>query len=242
MKQKIKIMKAKPELSDQEINSYMDFDGLLAKQKQHTTMPVRNIMRWGILIAVVGSLSLWWFTQEEVAEKPESIITNQQADATKSPVDQPAVENVTPQQQSNDKAVVDETKNKEQHSTTPPIQKEVAEGTAVPSVRESVYLQAEPVEGYAHLYQYFGNELVYPPAAIKDSVQGVLTVSFTVNAEGKPEGISVTNSLGELFDKEAIRLIQNMPAWKPAMLNNKPVPSKMALPLTFQIQKVKVQE
>ena len=36
MKQKIKVMKEKPELSDDEIRSYMDFDRLVANAKTYT--------------------------------------------------------------------------------------------------------------------------------------------------------------------------------------------------------------
>jgi TonB family protein len=103
-----------------------------------------------------------------------------------------------------------------------------------------MYRQAEPVDGYASLYEYFSSSLVYPVDAPSDSIQGVLTVTFTINAEGKPESISIHNSLGKAFEREAIRLIQEMPEWKPAQLNNKPVPSKMSLPLTFQIKEEKL--
>jgi hypothetical protein len=61
-----------------------------------------------------------------------------------------------------------------------------------------------------------------------------------VNTDGKPENITIKQSLGEPFEKEARRLIENMPLWKPATLNGKPVSSQMSIPLTFQIQKVNV--
>ena len=107
---------------------------------------------------------------------------------------------------------------------------------------EDVYVQAEPVQGYALLYAYFNDHLVYPPSAVKDSVQGVETISFVVNAEGKAEKVEVKQSLGEAFDKEARRLVAGMPAWKPATLNGRPVPSSIALPITFQIQRIKSKE
>jgi TonB family protein len=242
MKQKIRIMKPKPELSDQEIRSYMDFDGLLVKQKQHTPIPVGNGLKWGVLVVLLGSISLWWFTQEKGVVHPESPMINEKNIEDKPQADQSVVDSTETHQQSKEKVVDGKAPNIEQSPAGQQVQKKGTPETPVPSPQESVYFQAEPVEGYAHLYQYFSAELVYPSLAIKDSVQGVLTVAFTVNTEGKPENIHVTQSLGEVFDQEAIRLIQNMPAWKPATLNNRPVPSKIALPLTFQIQKVKVQE
>src|SRR6478752_5428087 len=101
MKQKIKIMKPKPELSDQEISSYMDFDGLLAKQKQYTPIPFRSIVRWGILIVLVGGISLWWFSHDDVVQSQDSTSVNEAIVDDTSQRDQPVVE-VAPQQ-SNDK-------------------------------------------------------------------------------------------------------------------------------------------
>jgi len=241
-------MKSKPEVSDQEIRNYMDFDGLLAKQKQRPSPFSRNIGWWGLLMITVGSISFWWFTQEEVVKTEDIVAVTEEITDDKSHTDQsaavePVTENtITPPRPEEKEVDRNAEKTRKQSPVTIESHDEVKTETTVPTPQESVYLQAEPAQGYAHLYQYFSAELVYPPAAMKDSVQGVLTVSFTVNVEGKPERINVTQSLGELFDREAIRLIQNMPAWKPAMLNNKPVPSKIALPLTFQIKKVKAQE
>jgi TonB family protein len=98
------------------------------------------------------------------------------------------------------------------------------------------------VQGYDHLYKYFTDNLRYPPEALKDSIQGVLTVSFTINSQGLPERISVTNSFGDAFEKEATRLIEGMPDWKPAMLDGAPVKSKITLPLTFRYRRIKAPE
>ena len=116
-----------------------------------------------------------------------------------------------------------------------PVIKEGSE----PTQKESEYVQAEPAKGYSDLYDFFSTNLEYPADGLKDSIQGVQTISFVINTAGKPEQIQVVNSLGEPFDKESRRLIENMPAWKPATLNGKPVESKISIPITFQIQKVK---
>jgi TonB family protein len=101
-----------------------------------------------------------------------------------------------------------------------------------------VYLQAEPLEGYTHLYAYFNENLLYPPQAVKDSVEGIETVSFTIDQQGMPTLITITQSLGPLFDQEAIRLIRQMPAWKPATLNGHPVASQLSVPLTFELKRI----
>jgi TonB family protein len=104
------------------------------------------------------------------------------------------------------------------------------------------YQQAEPLDGYSSLYDYFSANLVYPSESVKDSVEGVQTVKFIINTDGKPENIEIINSLGPLFELEAKRVIESMPQWQPAMLNGKPVPSQISLPVTFRINKITIKE
>jgi TonB family protein len=215
MKQKIKVMKEKPELSDDEIRSYMDFDRLVANAKTYTgTSKFPNLLTRVVPAIVISGILVWviFFTppekEPEVTSVPENTVN------AASPVLTPAP----------DKKV---TKN--------PLPSEAGQA-------KEVYVQAEPVDGYSFLYDYFNTNLSYPPEAIKDSIEGVQTVSFQINAEGKPERIQVKQSLGGPFEKEAARLIENMPAWKPATLNGKPVASQVSLPLTFQLRKAKPNE
>jgi TonB family protein len=106
------------------------------------------------------------------------------------------------------------------------------------SATDDIYLQAEPIEGYEALFEFFRENLKYPQDAIKDSIQGVMKISFVINEEGKPVNIRTEETLGKLFDAEAVKLIESMPPWKPALLNGKPVKSRISLPLTFEIRKV----
>ena len=104
------------------------------------------------------------------------------------------------------------------------------------------FVQAEPVNGYPDLYAYFDRELKYPQEALKDSLQGVVTVIFTVSLQGEPEGIRIENSLCEPFDREVFRVLGNMPLWAPATYNGKPVESKVSLTLTFHYKKVNAKD
>lgn len=108
----------------------------------------------------------------------------------------------------------------------------------IDATRDS-YLQAQPRQGYDHLYSYFNENLAYPAHALKDSVEGISTVSFTIDENGQVSRITVTQSLGAEFDKEAVRLIREMPAWQPATFNGRPVASQLSVPLTFQLKRIK---
>jgi TonB family protein len=236
MKTKVTIMNKRQGLADEEIDRFKNFDALLSKYK---TAPISTGKMQGVKLiismVIVGgiALSVFYLTKDN----GEQITTHKQAK-----------EVINAEEKVPNKILADTITTSIQNqkdSEQKPVQKEilkqkpeVKKETPISSTKP-VYIQAEPIEGYAHLYEYFNKELIYPAAALKDSIQGVLTVSFTINKAGLPENLQFTNSLGQPFEEEAIRLILSMPSWKPATLNNQPVASRLSLPLTFQIQALK---
>ncbi len=244
MRQKISIMKHKENPSDEEIQSYMNFDSLL--EKRNITIRAartKSFLKWGIPAFVVTVALVWFFLRQDytptvaatTSKTTDSVGGTKKTNLPSVPVDTSNAQNIARQKHaarvpSKPGAM---SQQKEQKETSP--SKQIIE----PLTKESEYKQAEPVQGYPELYKFFNSNLIYPGAALKDSIQGIQTISFVINKEGKPEHIQVVNSLGEPFEMEAKRLVENMPAWKPATLNGKPVASKVSLPLTFQIQKIK---
>ncbi|GAB3532969.1 hypothetical protein GCM10027443_17540 [Pontibacter brevis] len=67
----------------------------------------------------------------------------------------------------------------------------------------------------------------------QSTVEGRVVVSFLVNEKGELKEIEVLKSLCSSCDKEAVRLIENMPNWIPAEENGKPIPKRMILPISF---------
>lgn len=248
MKQSLTIMKHKPELPDEEIRSYMDFDRLVADKQLAVRMNKKyTVVKWSLavitLMVLVGG-GLYFFREEQKPDvvPPQETLPAAEPAETPSKTDPNALEvkpeATVPLRKEEGPAQIEETKPAHAKKNDPKPASSHISSTKV----EDVYVQAEPVQGYALLYAYFNDHLVYPPSAVKDSVQGVETISFVVNAEGKAEKVEVKQSLGEAFDKEARRLVAGMPAWKPATLNGRPVPSSIALPITFQIQRIKSKE
>jgi hypothetical protein len=74
---------------------------------------------------------------------------------------------------------------------------------------------ARPVAGYSAFGHYIEQNIRYPA---EDSVIGraAVVLQFTVTSEGKITGIRPLRSPGERFAEEAIRLINEGPAWVPA--------------------------
>ena len=248
MKQKIKIMNYKQELSDEEIQSYMNFNRVLENRKAALiSMRRKAILKWSSPILLVTLLTIGFFAinHDRAATKNESLdqgAVESLGDAT--PALTPS-DSVQPPKLESRKAepVKEETEPIKREDTPPPsasvIPEKTKENLDQPVESAEGYAQAEPLDGYPHLYSYFNAHLVYPASALKDSIQGVQTISFIINKDGSVEQIEVEQSLGAEFEKESIRLIQNMPEWKPARLDGKPVATRISLPITFQIQKIK---
>jgi TonB family protein len=251
MNQKIKIMNPPPQLSDDEIRSFMDFEALLKQQKAIARGKYRSV-KWLIGIAVVSIGILSFYVTTKILHPEESTIADLQKEAsTSNNPDQNRTAVPSPKDSSGNSAVKNDqlqlndsarTILPDDQRNSSPVPSAAENKKTVPEEsrpREDIYLQAEPVDGYEVLYEYFNKNLKYPSEAIADSVQGRVMVTFVVTAEGKPNQINVVQNLGTPFEMEVIKLIEQMPLWKPATLNGKAVPSKITLPLTFQIQRIK---
>ena len=241
-------MKQWPDPSDEEIISYMDFDTLRKKQLEFAARK-RNrytILKWLVPALMLLSLGAWYYGfNESKVEAPE---TFQKAEVQANQLPKPS-ETVAPVKDSTLLKVTEDVNMGKpiKHEIVKPKYPEVKPTAVNTNVIEnttsveSIYIQAEPMEGYAALYTFLNVNLQYPRESVKDSTQGVQTISFIINVEGKPENIQFVESLGIPFEKESRRLIESMPLWKPAKLNGKPVASKLVLPITFQIQTVKAE-
>ena len=91
--------------------------------------------------------------------------------------------------------------------------------------------------GQQAMMQFLGENIIYPPEAQKYGIQGRVICQFVVNKDGSIGDVNVIRSSGDAsLDKEAIRVIQTMPRWKPGMQRGKPVRVKYTVPLNFRLQ------
>jgi hypothetical protein len=73
----------------------------------------------------------------------------------------------------------------------------------------------EPTEGWARFDDYIARNIQVPDELkSKQPLSGEVELSFDVNNNGEPVNISVTKSLCEKCDQEAIRLLKEGPKWK----------------------------
>ena len=91
-------------------------------------------------------------------------------------------------------------------------------------------------EKTADLKEYLASEIVYPPRAYKYKIQGRVYVQFMINEDGSISNALVVRTLDKDLDKEALRIIRNMPAWKPAKNDGKSVLMVYTCPVVFTIK------
>lgn len=241
MKSKIKIMKTCPQVTEQEISSFMDFDAVLKQrdmllhQRQRANRLRKIIgLTCVALLAVLITVVRWKEDNKSISSSTvkESMTTG--PSSTK--VDSLQVAKVP------GKEKIKDSTNRRPTKEGPALAKE-AEMRVVPVPKDEtksaqlVYVQPEPVDGYPALYEYFDKALRYPDVDAKDSVTGIVTVAFVIDETGKATKITIENSLGPAFDQEARRLVQYMPLWRPATYDGQPVASKVSLPVTFTLEK-----
>jgi protein TonB len=94
---------------------------------------------------------------------------------------------------------------------------------------------AEFPGGMSELIPWIAQTIIYPPAAIEQGVQGKVYVSFLVEKDGSVSEITIDRGVSAEIDEEVKRLMQIMPAWKPAELDGRLVRSGFRLPVNFRL-------
>jgi protein TonB len=87
--------------------------------------------------------------------------------------------------------------------------------------------------GQAKLFEYLGKNTKFPPAAKANSISGKVYVNFTIGKDGKIRDVKIIRGVHDLLDKEALRVVKSMPAWKPGKQRGKSVAVSYNLPINF---------
>lgn len=99
--------------------------------------------------------------------------------------------------------------------------KVVAESSRVAPVKAEIAVKIEnsgangsmPLGGIEAFDRYIRDSLVYPEDALQQHLQGDIRLSFIVNKKGRPSHIRVVQWITHSCNHEAIRLLDQGPAW-----------------------------
>lgn len=89
--------------------------------------------------------------------------------------------------------------------------------------------------GQIAMLQYLMKNIKYPEQAVKEGIQGRVTVRFIVEKDGSISDVKPVLSVYPLLNKEAVRVVKSMPKWTPGKQNGKPVRVRFNLPVMFKL-------
>ena len=96
---------------------------------------------------------------------------------------------------------------------------------------------AEFPGGMQAMYKWLSDNIQYPRISRDNNSQGKTILRFVVNSDGSIQGIEVIKSSGDMYlDKEAVRVVGEMPRWSPGKQAGKAVRCWFTLPVVFRLQ------
>jgi len=106
----------------------------------------------------------------------------------------------------------------------------------VEEVFEFVEVMPEFIGGPEAMGKYLSDNLRYPPVAKENQIQGLVFVSFVVTTSGSIKDVQLARGVHPSLDQEAIRVISEMPPWKPGLQNRQKVSVRFTLPIRFVLK------
>jgi len=91
--------------------------------------------------------------------------------------------------------------------------------------------------GEAALRQFIANNIIYPELAKDNGLQGKVYVTFVVSKDGSVANTEIARGVDPLLDKEALRVVNTLPAWSPGYQSGMPVNVKYTVPINFVLDK-----
>lgn len=89
--------------------------------------------------------------------------------------------------------------------------------------------------GQIAMLKYIMENIKYPEQAMKEGIQGRVTVRFIVEKDGSISDVKPILSVHPLLNKEAVRVVESMPKWSPGKQNGKPVRVRFNVPVMFKL-------
>ncbi|MCH5310588.1 MAG: energy transducer TonB [Prevotella sp.] len=89
--------------------------------------------------------------------------------------------------------------------------------------------------GAVEMMKWLTKNLKYPENAQRRKKQGRVVAQFMINTDGSVSDIKIIKSIDPQLDREALRVLKMMPAWKPGMQEGKPCRTMVVVPVWFRL-------
>ncbi len=90
--------------------------------------------------------------------------------------------------------------------------------------------------GDGKMMKYIQDHINYPDMAKEMDIKGTVYVGFVVEPDGSITNVQVLKGIGGGCDKEAKRVVRNMPKWEPGSQQGRKVRVNVKIPIKFRLQ------
>jgi protein TonB len=90
--------------------------------------------------------------------------------------------------------------------------------------------------GQLALRKFIAQAIKYPVIAQENGIQGKVFVNFVVAKDGTVTNAKIARGVDPSLDKEALRVVNSLPKWKPGKQGGKPVRVSYTVPINFVLQ------
>jgi len=95
--------------------------------------------------------------------------------------------------------------------------------------------QPEFPGGNDAITSWIAKNTTYPEIAKDNGITGRVFVQFVIEKDGRVSQVKVMRAVDPYLDKEAVRVVQSMPKWKPGKQRGKPVKVSFQVPINFKL-------
>lgn len=89
--------------------------------------------------------------------------------------------------------------------------------------------------GIAGFMKWLDSTMVYPPACIREKIEGTVVVAFIVDTDGHINNPRVIKGAHRHLNNEALRTLHLMKPWKPATKHGKAIKAQVTVPIVFSL-------
>lgn len=85
------------------------------------------------------------------------------------------------------------------------------------------------------IMKYLRENINYPEKAMQKGIEGTVYITFMVETDGRITDVKLLRGIGGGCDEEAVRVIENMPNWKPGEIRDEVSRVAFTMPIRFSL-------
>lgn len=142
------------------------------------------------------------------------------------------------QQDLKDLRVGQKTTDGDSTASTDPFPDPIRTGGGGTDDRILTWVQEMPVfpGGEEAMLAYLGKHIRYPASARENGLSGIVYLKFIVGTDGDIGDIEIIRGIGGGCEEEAVRVVKQMPRWRPGKQNGQAVRVQFNLPVNFKLR------